>query len=1031
MSNSVFDTPEAQQINQARMEHLDSLSLSLDHKSVLDVGCGIGYLAQFFLQKKCQVLAIDGRKENIAELKFRYPNLKAKVLDVETDNLSKLGKFEVVFCYGLLYHLSQPELVLKKLAQRARKLLLLETCILDKKGVALQIVKDPNTRNQGLREQGCRPTPTFVFHILKKAGFRFIYRPKKTPRHPDFQFIYLNDNKDTRDGHLLRQIFVVSHVKLTNSNLIQVTDGNEFHRHTPAQTLELCIKTVLKNYKKWLFSLKSNLSAVNQSYLGLGLASLLLFIFLTVFFLPRLMPRRNYLQHFYWWFAWDNVVKSQKLYYKNFNLELYTAKDNEYYEAVKTADKIIGLKYDPVNVTAKIPLSQPLRVLYPLYPLILLIEILVTSSLTQPYFDINVIQNLQFFINLTSFVFIFLTLYFISKRPLVTLVSLVTVLFVYQKLVLLNIEQFMTINESSFFFLFVSLALMLLTLFSKTKRWLYLDAAAGVLGVANLLRGEFIFLSFTTLGIALYFWWIHRPRLHLRNRLVIILLVLFTLPLLWGLRNIYQYRIPTIGRTQNWQHLYQNLGEYPNPWGIINTDEWTWNFVEKHGYAYGTFAADQFLKTQYFAAFRERPDIILTNFASRTIDIASAVFPLGKSFLLLLALVLIICFRRKEMKRVLPLIGYFVTLWLLMGFVLFGGINKYVYHASLLSLTIFALFIQILIIYVTTWNLNLLYHAVSGKALSVSEMEKIKDWLEKKLSHWPMGRLKMLLEWLYRPRKLAPLDNWNTAYQPTQVSAYRLLIQFLEEKLTALDKKTTLTLNWYFRSKITVSLATDVSECLFKGGYYEPNELFALSTLLKRGMTFVDIGAHIGLYTLFASALVGRSGKVIAFEPSSREYRLLRMNTRKYLQTKIFNQAISSHSTTLQLSIAPHKHDGHNTLGNFLYPWVKAIRKETVHTTTLDKFLISHPLLGVDVIKIDVEGHEDYVLKGAVNTLKKYRPLLLIEISSRRTLVRLRRYGYRFYVFEADLSRFVSLGQQKIIGTLNVFASCTPLADRI
>src|SRR5262245_34400647 len=77
-----FDTPLALGINRGRLEHLASLDLPVAGKTVLDVGCGVGHLAQFFVQRQCKVTCVDGRSENVASLKQRYPGLDAHVADV-------------------------------------------------------------------------------------------------------------------------------------------------------------------------------------------------------------------------------------------------------------------------------------------------------------------------------------------------------------------------------------------------------------------------------------------------------------------------------------------------------------------------------------------------------------------------------------------------------------------------------------------------------------------------------------------------------------------------------------------------------------------------------------------------------------------------------------------------------------------------------------------------------------------------------------------------------------------------------------
>lgn len=227
---NVFDEPIAISINNARLRHLASLNLDLNNKTVIDVGSGVGHLAQFFIKKDCQVLCIDGRKQNISSLKLRYPNLKSKVLDVEKDDLSKYGAFDIVFCYGLLYHTRKPDFVIKNISRICKDLLLLETCITDNARYEIKFVKDTPAVNQALYHIGCRPSPRFVISHLRASGFSNIYIPRKAPNHRDFQFKYQDDGSIEKDGRLIRQIFIASRSQLANHNLISVLDGSEFYQ---------------------------------------------------------------------------------------------------------------------------------------------------------------------------------------------------------------------------------------------------------------------------------------------------------------------------------------------------------------------------------------------------------------------------------------------------------------------------------------------------------------------------------------------------------------------------------------------------------------------------------------------------------------------------------------------------------------------------------------------------------------------------------------------------------------------------------
>ncbi len=254
---SVFDAPEAIAINEARLAHLESLGLPLAGRSVIDVGCGVGHLARFFVERGCRTTCVDGRAENIEILCARLPGVEARVADVETDSLSQFGEFEIVFCYGLLYHTADPMAALRNMAEACKNLLILETIVTDHELPLLRLEDEPRENpNQALAGLGTRPSPAFVAKALKRCGFEFVYMPVRPPDHPEFQFEWRNNLDWTRDGHNLRCIFVASRTPLDNRNLTPVeADGRS--AFSPEQALaeaqSLCWVRPLKPYPRWSF----------------------------------------------------------------------------------------------------------------------------------------------------------------------------------------------------------------------------------------------------------------------------------------------------------------------------------------------------------------------------------------------------------------------------------------------------------------------------------------------------------------------------------------------------------------------------------------------------------------------------------------------------------------------------------------------------------------------------------------------------------------------------------------------------------
>lgn len=530
----VFDEPKAILINKARIKHLASLKLDLFNKRVIDVGCGVGYLAQFFVKNNCRVFCIDGRKDNISSLRSRYPTLKGRVVDVEKEDLSKYGLFDIVFCYGLLYHTQRPDFVLKNISKICRDLIILETCITDSPQYDVKFVKDTPAANQALYGVGCRPSPRFVISHLRACGFSNVYLPRTAPKHQDFEFKYKGDGSSLNEGHLIRQIFIASRTKLVNANLVPISDGHEF-------------------------------------------------------------------------------------YQKDFLLKL-------------------------------------------------------------PY----------------------------------------------------------------------------------------------------------------------------------------------------------------------------------------------------------------------------------------------------------------------------PL-------------------------------------------------------------------------------------LKILAGVVFRPRNFLSVIHWQVGSTENELSRYRDFLKRLWNVLEIKSAKTTkLIINWYNKTKLTIYLDSETSRCIYVEGLYEPVQFSFLNLFLKKGMVFVDVGANIGLYSIFAASLLGKNGQVFAFEPSRREYIRLLQNTKKFPKViRNFKYAIGSKNQWANLKIADNLHSGHNTLGQFVYKKVKPIREEKVKTVTLDWFIDRQRLARVDVLKIDVEGHENHVLIGSDETIKKLRPLILMEISSGSAVRFLKKYRYYIYTFNDASGNLTRVGNIKTgTKTLNIVASPEPLSIR-
>ena len=218
----VFDTPAALAINAARMNHLGSLGLPIEGRRVLDVGCGVGHLAQFFAKQRCRVVCIDGRKENLDSLHTRYPHTQGRLVDVETQPFTGLGRFDIVFCYGLLYHVSNPTLVLARMVEVCDDLLFLETIICDHREPIVLFADETRSANQAVAVLGCRPSPSYITLALDRLGMPYVYAPRTSPAFEDFSFPFRNNLEWRYDGHNIRCTFVASRRPIENPDLVNL-----------------------------------------------------------------------------------------------------------------------------------------------------------------------------------------------------------------------------------------------------------------------------------------------------------------------------------------------------------------------------------------------------------------------------------------------------------------------------------------------------------------------------------------------------------------------------------------------------------------------------------------------------------------------------------------------------------------------------------------------------------------------------------------------------------------------------------------
>jgi FkbM family methyltransferase len=215
---AVFHSDHYQRHNQRRLEHLASLGLNLANKTVLEVGAGIGDHTHFFLDRSCEVTTTEGRPENLKLLQARYPGLPVAFLDMDQPEADANMMFEIVYCYGLLYHLKNPTEAIAFMSQHCTNLLLLETCVSYGDGEAINPCNEwAESPSQATSGWGCRPTRNWVYNQLKRH-FNFVYLPITQPNHEQFPTDW---STDPQNDLLSRSVFIASRTAIHNPILIE------------------------------------------------------------------------------------------------------------------------------------------------------------------------------------------------------------------------------------------------------------------------------------------------------------------------------------------------------------------------------------------------------------------------------------------------------------------------------------------------------------------------------------------------------------------------------------------------------------------------------------------------------------------------------------------------------------------------------------------------------------------------------------------------------------------------------------------
>ena len=189
----------------------------------------------------------------------------------------------------------------------------------------------------------------------------------------------------------------------------------------------------------------------------------------------------------------------------------------------------------------------------------------------------------------------------------------------------------------------------------------------------------------------------------------------------------------------------------------------------------------------------------------------------------------------------------------------------------------------------------------------------------------------------------------------------------------------------FWRGRFEAILPEAVSTHIWRYGFFEEDVCLFLLRVLQPGMVFLDIGAHLGFFTLLGSELVGQHGKVVAFEPMPGTFAQLVRNVSlngRLSNTVTVNSAAYSTNANLTFldyglidagldsAFGPRNHTDS----------IPGAQEVIVDARRLDDVISTLQIPRVDVIKIDAESSEMHVLRGAEATIDEFRPKIILEV---------------------------------------------------
>lgn len=187
----IFDQEHALRITAARIgflgEWLPGMLRDLGAKTALDVGCGVGHFSRYLADLGLEVTGIDSRSGNVEEARRRHADVRFEVADITDRAVRALGRFDLVLCVGVMYHLEDPFAALRNVEALTGGIAVIESMVIPSAGPSALLLDEGPEEDQSMRGVAMVPSEPALVKMAIASGFGHVYSMDRLPDHDDFR----------------------------------------------------------------------------------------------------------------------------------------------------------------------------------------------------------------------------------------------------------------------------------------------------------------------------------------------------------------------------------------------------------------------------------------------------------------------------------------------------------------------------------------------------------------------------------------------------------------------------------------------------------------------------------------------------------------------------------------------------------------------------------------------------------------------------------------------------------------------------